>query len=397
MQDSQQPQLKKRGDGRIFLRGKIFWCAFFANGQEHRETTKTDDAKKAEKYLRARIKKVHVHEENPDERFLTSKDRKRTVADLMGALKLNYELRNKGSLQNLSGIKRVKKDFGHIRALNLTAEQIAGYIRDRIEDGYAAATINRWTEVLRAGLVLAELPVPKIVKLDESGNVRSGFFTETEIRKVLASLPDDLTDFVLFAWLTGWRRKAVSRLQWSEHDGDSICLRAENAKNRTAQRIPLEGELLTLIERRSKARKVKNTDGTVSLSSLIFHREGKQIVEFRKAWQSACIAAGVGQLICEKCSQVTLTRECKQCQAEAKYHGKLFHDMRRSTAKNMTAAGVPQHVIMQTAGWKSPHVFRRYAIVAENDMRTALANTQEYLRAQAERENALSTGTITVQ
>ena len=364
----QATQKRARGDGRIFLRGKTFWCAFSINGREHRESCKTADAKAAEKYLRGCIKRVHVHEANPEVPFITSRDRRRTVGDLMDALKINFELRGKASLQNLSNIRRIKKDFGDTRALALTADGIANYIRDRREDGLANATVNRLTETLRAGFVLAELPVPKIIKLDESANVRSGFFSEPEIRAVIANLPSALADFTLFGWLTGMRKSEISSLRWEHYDGDSIRLRAENAKNGNARLIPVEGELVELMERRKTARQVKSKNA-VMLSAFIFHRRGLPIKEFRKAWSTACALAGVRR---------------------------LFHDLRRSAVRNMLAAGVSEHVARQVSGHKTASMLHRYAIVSEGDLRSALGRTQIYLKTEAAAK-ALTMGSPAIQ
>lgn len=355
---------RSRGDGRIFPRGKKLWCAFYVDGKEVRESCKTSDPAKAEKYLKARLKKVHAHEESPEEKFLSKRDYKKTVGDLMDALQTNYELRGKASSQNLSGIRRVKKDFGHHRALSLTAEQVAKYVSERKKEGYANATINRWTEALHAGYALAELPNPKIISLDESGNVRSGFLTAPEIQKVLTNLPDYLLDFVLFGWLTGWRKGAIAKLRWSELDGDSIVLRAEFAKNRRAYRLPLEGELAAIIERRKQCRMVKAKDGTMQMCEFIFHRDGVAVADFRDSWATACKMAGVS--------------------------GKLFHDLRRSACKNMQAARVPQAVAMGISQHVTDSMWRRYAIVDETEMRNALASTQDHLRTQAQHEKVVS-------
>jgi integrase len=56
-------------------------------------------------------------------------------------------------------------------------------------------------------------------------------------------------------------KSEISSLKWENYDGDSIRLRAENAKNGNARLIPIEGELVQLMERRKAARqfKTKNT------------------------------------------------------------------------------------------------------------------------------------------
>ncbi len=61
--------------------------------------------------------------------------------------------------------------------------------------------------------------------------------------------------------------------------------------------------------------------------------------------------------------------------------GLLVHDLLRSAAKALRAAGVPESVIMSTGGWKTASMFRRYAIVSSADNRAALEALE---RARAE-------------
>jgi integrase len=214
---------------------------------------------------------------------------------------------------------------------------------------------------LKQGYRLAELPTPRIRRLDESDNVRRGFFTEFEVRRVMANLPSELADFTLFAWLTEMRKGEIASLRWEDFDGDCIRLRAEDAKNGTARLVPLEGDLVELFERRKAARR-SEVAGVVMMSALIFHRNAKPIREFRKTWTTACRLAGVRR---------------------------LFHDLRRSACRNMVAAGVAQVTAMQLSGHKTDSMFRRYAIVAENDMRAALRMTQNHLASAREKVVAM--------
>jgi integrase len=97
---------------------------------------------------------------------------------------------------------------------------------------------------LKQAYTLAELPAPKIRRLDESDNVRRGFFSEAEIRRVMVNLPGELGDFTLFAWLTGMRKGEIASLRWEDVDGGCIRLRAENAKNGSARLIPSKANSL---------------------------------------------------------------------------------------------------------------------------------------------------------
>ena len=67
--------------------------------------------------------------------------------------------------------------------------------------------------------------------------------------------------------------------------------------------------------------------------------------EFRKAWASACKAAGVP--------------------------GMLKHDFRRTAVRNMERSGVPRSVATKLTGHKTEAVYRRYAIVSDTDLREA--------------------------
>ena len=109
-----------RGDGNLYKRGETWWCAFYVDGKQQRESAKTNDEETAKKYLRRRLKEVHAHECNPAERFLTQRDRRRTIADLIDALKKDLELRGKNTSQGKSNLARVSADFGASRAMNLT-------------------------------------------------------------------------------------------------------------------------------------------------------------------------------------------------------------------------------------------------------------------------------------
>ncbi len=53
--------------------------------------------------------------------------------------------------------------------------------------------------------------------------------------------------------------------------------------------LPLAGRLWKIIEQRAKARRLD--------CPYVFHNQGKKLGDFRKAWQTACVATGLGQFL----------------------------------------------------------------------------------------------------
>jgi integrase len=201
---------------------------------------------------------------------------------------------------------------------------------------------------------------PFIPRLSEIGNERHGFFETADFEAVVAHLPEYLRDFSRFGFVTGWRKGSIESLRWSDVGEDVIYLRAEDSKTRKAETMPLEGELREIIDRRRAAAILKDENGGSRFAEYVFHLDGQPIGDFRKAWATACKNSNVAS--------------------------RLFHDLRRTASRNMIVAGVPQAVAMKITGHKTDSMFRRYAIVNEEQKREALAKTQQYLATSQARK-----------
>jgi integrase len=363
------------GDGRIFQRGAWFWCAYMQGGKERRERCRdktganTSDRAVAEKFLRGRIKELHAAELGGPQ-FVTTQMRKLTVADLLAGLKDKYATHGQLSAQNVSHLKRAVSDLGHLSATAATSKDFAAYRERRLADGAKPASINRVLQMTRAAYGLAvkraELQRSPYIELcSESGNARSGFFSEEETKALLAALPaDGLADFVAWCSETGMRRSEAEALTWQMLDRDALHVPGNVCKNRKPRTIPLGADLSAIIERRRAARRVLALDGTASVAERIFHRgDGQPIGDFKKSWQSACCAAGLGVMVCRACQTEGPEKICPACGRARKYRGRILHDFRRSAARRLLAAGVPTQIAKQMTGHVSDSMFSRYAII----------------------------------
>src|SRR4030095_1324620 len=150
-------------------------------------------------------------------------------------------------------------------------------------------------------------------------------------------------------------KSAARNLQWKEIDmrGRTARLKIEDSKNGEPCVCPLSGRLWEIIQDRAKARR---------LDPFVFHHEGEKIGDFRKAWQTACVAAGLGSFVKEK---KPAEQGAKKKQKRKKCTGFIIHDLRGAAARNWSRAGVREQVAMKITGHKTASMYRRYRIVDE--------------------------------
>jgi integrase len=354
-----------RGLGRVYRRpGRQSWSiSYYVDGEEQRESARTTVYTEAVNRLQDRNK------ERGEGTLVRAADRRVTVGELLDDLVRNYEMRRLASLPAVREHRRAlldldddgkagKDGIGSTPATKLTTARWTQLVTTWQQAGVADATINRRRTSLMSAYNLAlksDPPkvarAPRLPKLEEH-NVREGFFDKGEFYAVLAGLPDDgLRDFVEWAYWTGMRKGESAKLTWAAFDRETwtLTLAAKDAKSRHARRIPLVGPLRSILERRVAVRRLD--------CPLIFWRmsDGKptRVYEFRKAWESACTAAGIA--------------------------GKLFHDLRRTGVRNLIRAGVDRKVAMKISGHRTESVFERYNIDTDADIRTAMEKLSAYV------------------
>ena len=342
-----------KGDGRVFQRGEIWWVAYYHDGRERRESSKSRERRDAVRLLRQRVGEVSTG-------LLDGRravPRRVTMLDLFDLLENHYRLNNCYSRINDYCLRRLRRHFAKSTVKACTSLAITQYMADMQRQGRKAPTINREISVLRTALRLAYrhdlvARVPAIKLLPDHA-VRNEFFNRSEIDALLPCLPDYLRDVVLFGYLTGWRKGEIMGLQWANVNRSGAVIRLEPAqnKNRSVRVLALNEETAALIERRWKARKVGRT-----LARHVFHRYGKQLTDFRKPWLKACRQAGLGN--------------------------RMFHSLRRTAARDMCLQGIPEKVIMSIMGHKTRGMFDRYNIVTEADQREYMKRLFGFRRGQ---------------
>ncbi len=338
-----------RGLGRVYKRGSVWWIAYYYRGKEHRESTESDRETVAKKLLKKRLGEIGMG------KLVGPVEERVTFEELSEDLLRDYQInKRKAAKIILFPIRHLKNSFTFYKALNLTTDHINEHIARRQQEGAKNATINRELAALKRMFSLAvqagKLSSKPYIPTLEENNARQGFLDHGSFLALKESLSEHLKDPVTFLYYSGWRVSEMRALEWRDVDlaGKVIRLRPEISKNKDGRLLPIKGELLEIIERAKQKRLLTCPN--------VFHDAGQPIGSFRKAWKTACKAAGVAQLI--------------------------VHDLRRSAVRNMVRAGIPERVAMSLSGHKTRAVFDRYNIVSEADLAKAAERLQQHLEEQ---------------
>ncbi len=329
-------------------KSRFLWIKFYRDGRPIRESTRTEKESEARRILRQREGDVAAGRP-----VLPRADRVR-FEELADDLLNDYRVNRKRSLDRAErSAEHLRSYFGGWRAVNITTPAIRAYIDKRQQEGAKNATINRELAALKRMFSLAIaaeklLRKPRIPTLQED-NVRKGFFEPDQFVTVLKHLPKDLKSVMEVAYITGWRIKSeILTRQISHLDLRAGWLRLDpgETKNREGRMFPLTPELRNVLKRQlARTRTMERTTGRII--PWLFHRQGRPIKSFRRAWLTACMEAGVP--------------------------GRIPHDFRRTAVRNLERAGVPRSAAMAMVGHKTEAIYRRYAIVDEAMLREAAA------------------------
>ena len=372
---------KKRADGTgcVYARRKRdgtlygWWIKFYRHGEQIVRNAETKDRDEAKALLARLLGEQAEGAAIP-----------RTQLTLEGAVKnVERTAAMNGRTANPVYRSRLIPYFkAKTKMAAITTARMKEYIEERLKEGARNATINREIEAIRRAFTLAHEEgaihdKPRIFpRLDERGNVRTGFFDPEQFAALVAALrkakAEPLIDVVTFAYVTGWRLGEVLGLRRKHVDlkAGTVRLDPGTTKNKEGRTFFMTADLRALVERRLAARprraRVARFERPDDPEAPLFAKKnGVPIGSFRTRWHSACRAAGIAD-------RVVMRKRADGTVVERRLPGLIFHDFRRTAVRRLERAGVARSVAMKLVGHKTESIYRRYAIVSESDLREAV-------------------------
>lgn len=380
MERQKEKAKRPRGTGSLYqVPGSSNWyIKYHLNGKPKRESTRTDNKRKAEKILQQRLNAC------ASGTFLGPEIDRILVSEIVEDVLLRNKVNGHKSLDDDEQRWRqhLQPKLGHFRCSQITTDILNSYIAERQREPLLKskvikkvakvkypqnATINRELALLRSAFNYAmQKHPPKVTRVPyfpmlEEHNVRSGFLKDEQYMK----LAEECGKVGL--WLRGLFEVAASYCWRKSEAAVNLRVRQIDLRNRT---IDLEPGTT----KNDDARMVKMTDRIYHIvaaciegkkaDDLVFTRKGgRPPGNFRKVWIACCKRAEVPNL--------------------------LFHDLRRTGARNLRRLGVAEGTIMKIGGWKTRSVFDRYNIIDSKDLSEAavlLDEKQKQLELESKNE-----------
>lgn len=336
---------RTRGSGSIYKQkgSAVYWVKYYRNGKPFRETTRTTNRQEANDFLKQRLGEIATGN------FYGPLTERVTVAELAEDFLRDYRINERRSLDDVEARWKLHlcPFFGHMKACEVSSDLVARYVDSRRHEQASNATVNREMAALKRmfRLGLYSTPpkvnrVPKIPRLAEN-NIRKGFLEDGQFEKIIAHCPELWFRAIVEVGRTyGWRIGELIQLRVRQVDLLAKVIRLDpgTTKNRDGREVSMTQNVYGLLS--------ASVSGKQPDEHVFTRPSGNPVRDFRETWRNACVAAGVPNL--------------------------LFHDLRRTAARNLRRAGVAEGVIMKIGGWRTRSVFERYAIVSQTDIAEAM-------------------------
>ncbi len=363
-----QPTYKDKKTGKV-KRSAVWWMAYSTrDGIVRRSTRQRDQQAAYNELLRTAGRKGsgEIADSTP-ERVSFSK--------LFSLVIEDYKHRKLASRDDVE--ERVHKHlepfFGSMRVIDLRKTDIDRFKREMLSAEYAPATVNRCLSALRRALQLGADEDPPLViraiprwfgKLDED-NVRTGVVSREMYDSVLPHMAPHVRTAFVIGWHLGMRRGEILSLKWEQVDWKAgvIRLARGQTKNRKPRTAPIYGDMRAVLEMAFAG---------APECPYVVNDAGRRVHSIKTAWAAAFSRAGL---------TYDTGRKRKTGESLIKPQA-LFHDLRRTAATNMDAAGMTRQQIMEIVGWETEEMFRRYHIGSDKAAINAGEKLEQWQRSQ---------------
>ena len=232
--------------------------------------------------------------------------------------------------------------LAHKKLNEITKEYIEQIISAKEKENVSNATINHYLKTIRQILRMAHFELEwldkmPLIKMRKADIKRLRWLTHEEAAKLLAQLPNHLTDMAAFTLCTGLRESNVCHLKWNDilWQQQHLILHADEAKNKKTIPIPLNQDAMAILIRWRSVHPV-----------CVFAYKHKPIARCNtKAWRKALNRAGIENF--------------------------RWHDLRHTWASWHVQNGTSLHELQQLGGWSSYEMVLRYAHLSSDHLRDA--------------------------
>jgi integrase len=242
--------VRRRGNGTVYLRGRIWWMQYYVRGQLTQESTGFSEKADALNLLKQRIGEVAAGRRVGPERA--------TIADLCALVIQDNEMRKLRDARHVDWRYKAHIDpvLGTLLASRFGSAQVRNYVAQRRTAGASDATINRELAIVRRGFKQGEQEDPPLVqrqpaitKLAED-NARQGFLEQDAYERLLEELPRNLKALFVCGYHTGARKNELRHIRWDqvEFENELIRLSASQTKGKRARALPIYGEMRRWLE-----------------------------------------------------------------------------------------------------------------------------------------------------
>lgn len=390
LQELHRLRLKRVG-GSVFKRPRSrYWqLKYQVNGKPRYESTGIEDKREAQRLLAFRVYEASAG-------LLAGTATFRQIIEHFLRDSRSRGLRSAPRLERAA--KHLLKHLDGYRAEQIDRSRWLKYLEDRKLEA-AADTVHLELSIARRiyklartdGLVRTIPEIPQIRHL----NVRKGFVEPRDWARAREHLHVDLRDACDFAFACGAREMEVLTLRWEHVDREHGIASFHSTKTDQARKIPYGRfpQLHEVIQRRLEARaRLKRAD---VISPWVFCFEQPVKIRGRTYHPAGSPLSGSGEHGLHTMLRANLDEACRK----AGIPRLLFHDFRRSAARNIERSGVPRSVARLIGGW-SDRIYSRYAIGDESEMESALSQVGTYLEQRGwhsggtRRKNSMKSGIL---